>query len=272
MLRASAAGLLVGLACLATGCAVPADDADGAEVASEDAALAALEQRIGFDGAVLALDEAALARVDASAKRLEARGEGAEALEAHATRAVLVEARARPGAGASVGVRSLEGLYDTDLLRLNGQERALCKGARMACVRVLLAGLAARTASQGAYRDGNVGGRIDAFRHTSWNALMVRWTDARTAKAWADAHENGYPENRASRRARVLSDMDFFNNDVGRRLGARLPEEAGLAEITEAVRGSLEQGELRAIRYDLGDADGVLVSSQECSDRVRCGT
>lgn len=264
-------GLLLASA-LAFGCAAPGDDPTE-DVGSEDAALAALEQRIGFDGAVEALDEAALARVDASARRLETTGSEGATLEAHATRAVLVEARARGAGDASrVAPRSYGGLYDTDLLRLNGLERALCKGARLACVRVLLAGVAARTASQLAYDDGNVGGRIDAFRHTSWNALMVRWTDARTAKAWADAHENGYPENRTTRRNRVLSDMDFWNNDVGRRLGAALPAPAGLPDVTAAVRKSLELGELRAVRYDRGDADGVLVPTRQCSEAVRCGT
>lgn len=261
--RLAGFGLVVSM--LAWGCAPVEDDE---AVASDDAELTALEQAIGFDGAVARLDEAALVRVDAEAKTLEARRQDAGAIERAITRRVLVEARTRgasssPSKGSSsIGVRA----YDLDLLHLNGEESALCKSARIACVRVLIDGFRARGASQAEYRDGNSGGRIDAFRHTYWNALMVRSVGTEHAKAWADAHENGYPQNRASEGARLLSDMDFHNNAAGRTIG----EARGDAKLE--VRKALTSGVLRAVRYADGDDDvGVLVPTSECTDSVRCG-
>jgi hypothetical protein len=253
----------------AAGCA--ATDAEDEEVvASEEAALTALEQQIGFDGAVEKLDERALLRVDEEARSLESRGLDPGAVERAATRRVLVEARAR-GAG-GVGTRSLAplGVYDSDLLKLNGLERTLCKRARIACVRVLLAGVRARSASQAAYDDGNVGGRIDAFRHTYWNAAMVRSVGEAKAKEWADAHENGYPDNRATAANRILSDMDFHNNAEGRRIGLEL-RRASDDDVQDAVRDAIADGTLRAVRYDLGAKDGKLVPSSACTGAVRCG-
>jgi hypothetical protein len=246
-------------------CGLAACDAavEEEDVASDDAALAALEQEIGFDGAVSRLDETALGRVDDEATSLATRGVDPASLERTITRSVLREARARRAAP-SPGIAPRTA-YDIDLLQLNGEEQTLCRRARLVCVRVLLAGFRARGASQVEYDDGNVGGRIDAFRHTYWNALMASSVGVTHAKAWGDAHENGYPSNRATTANRILSDMDFHNNAQGRAIGA-----AG-GDAKAKVRAALETGSLRAVRYDLDEADGVLVPSNQCTAEVRCG-
>jgi hypothetical protein len=62
--------------------------------------------------------------------------------------------------------------------------------------------------------------------------------------------------------------MDFFNNDVGRTIGRAHEDDATRA----AVRKAIEAGDVRAVRYDLGDRDGKLVPSSQCSDTVHCGS
>jgi len=257
-MRVVALAAPVALAALA-GCAAPEEEE---ATATEDAALSALESAIGFDGAVLRLDERTLAGVDVEARGLEARGTPRAEIERAVSRRVLREARAR-GGSRDPGV-SLQSIYDWDLLQLNGAEQTLCGNARLVCVRVLLAGFSARGASHAAYADGNVGGRIDAFRHTYWNSLMAEAVGEEHARAWGDAHENGYPENRATAKARILSDMDFHNNAEGRRIGL-----AG-GDLHASVIAALEGGVLRAVRYDRG-TDGVLVPSSECTEEVVCG-
>ena len=245
--------------------------ANGDVVASDDAALRALENEIGFDGAIERLDEASLVSIDRDLHELEDRGEatGPE-IEQFATRKTLSAALKKQSGLKTNTLRTLD-VYDSDLFKLNGLEKALCKAHRIVCVRVAIAGFKARGSSQAAYRDGNVGGRIDCFRHTYWNASMTRSVGSEHAKAWGDAHENGYPENRATPKARLLSDMDFFNNDVGRKIG-EANEDSSDDETKDAVRDAITNGEVRAVRYDLGDRNGKLVPSSQCTDAVKCGS
>ena len=257
-------GALSALA-LVAGCASEVED----DAESDATQLSALETSIGFDGAMERLDEAALARVESEAAVREARGELPDSIERAASQRVLREAQTASTQARSSALQ-LRSAYDSDLVKMNGQEKALCKSARLVCVRVLLAGFRARGASQSAYRDGNVGGRIDAFRHTHWNALMVRAVGATHAKLWADAHENGYPDNRSTAANRVQSDMDFHNNAQGRLIGA-VPSRSD-ADTRQAVITALENGTLRAVRYDgAQDTVGRLVKSSECTDELPCG-
>jgi hypothetical protein len=265
-MRSFGPGLVASLSALAllAGCAVEPDD-DEAEATQ----LSALESSIGFDGAVERLDEAALSRVESEAATREARGDTPEAVERAASLRVLREAKSASVAPRFSELR-LQSAYDSDLVKMNGQEKALCKGARLVCVRVLLAGFRARGAAQAQYRDGNVGGRIDAFRHTYWNALMVRAVGATHAKLWADAHENGYADNRATPANRVQSDMDFHNNAQGRQIGS--VRSRSESDTRRAVVTALETGALRAVRYDNeSDQVGRLVKSSECTDAAPCG-
>jgi hypothetical protein len=138
--------------------------------------------------------------VEEAAATLERNGADPANVERASTRRVLLAARGR---ASGAGVRSWP--QTADRLKLNGQERALCKRARIVCVRVLLAGVRARVAAvaaQVAYRDGIVGGRSDAFRRTYWNACMVQSVGEQHAKAWGDAHECGSPKNQTTPGAR----------------------------------------------------------------------
>jgi hypothetical protein len=239
-------------------CAAPDE-----EVASEDAALAELRATLGFDGAIERLDTPTLARIESDVQARRSRGEPEAAIEMAVERRVLVEGSQRAVGGtrpASVGWPS----YDADLFQLNERERALCKSAKLVCVSVLLAAAKARVAAKVAYSDGDVGGRIDAFRHTYWNALMASSVGAAHAKAWGDAHEAGNPFDKGTKSDARLAEMDYFNNDRGRRLAVVIGDPVLLVAI------ALERGELRGIRYDRGDPDGVLVPTTECSD-ARCG-
>ncbi|MBX3229568.1 MAG: hypothetical protein KIT84_04475 [Labilithrix sp.] len=269
--RALAGGLLVALV---AGCAADGAGDDDDAIASDDAALSALEAEIGFDGAIERLDEAALEAIDRDARALEAEGVATSSIESLTTKKTLHAALRRgPVVKAGVKTKALRTLdvYDSDLFKLNELEKTLCRSHRIVCVRVALAAFKARGASQAAYRDGNVGGRIDAFRHTYWNAAMTRSVGEDHAKAWGDAHENGYPQNRATPKDRVLSDMDFFNNAVGREIG-REHANSSDGKTKQAVRDAIANGDVRAVRYDLGDRDGTLVPSSQCSDTVKCGT
>lgn len=266
--------LVLGLAVAAVGCAAPGENDDEEAVASGDDALTALEDEIGFDGAVAKLDIATLEAIDDASKTLEAAGHSEAELDRATTRTTLtavLKQRAETGRAKTSGLHIAFDLYDTDLFKLNGLEQKLCRAHRVVCVRVAIAAFKARGASQAEYRDGNVGGRIDCFRHTYWNAAMTRAVGADYAKQWGDAHENGYPENRATPKDRLLSDMDFFNNDVGRKIG-KTHAKSSDAETKRAVRAAIEDGDVRAVRYDLGDRNGTLVPSSQCSDTVRCGT
>jgi len=266
--------LILSLAAVACATSSTSEEDEDEAVASDDAALTAFENEVGFDGAIARLDEATLEKIDVESKAQEANGIDEATLDRTATKRVLTEAKKRPKPAttqtrAATGTRPqsirIQGVYDSDLFNLNSQEQALCKSARLKCVRVALAGLRARAASQSEYDDGNVGGRIDAFRHTYWNALMTESVGATHAKKWADAHENGYPDNRATAEARLLSDMDFFNNAEGRKIGDRE------GNSKDQVREALKTGQLKAIRYTASQPIGILVPSSECTATVLCG-
>lgn len=265
--------VVFGLAALALVAGCSAENADDEAVAKNDDALTALENEIGFDGAVSKLGIGELEAIDAESKTLEASGRGEAELDRAATRSTLtavLQQRAE-SAPKTAGLHVAFDLYDTDLFKLNAIEQKLCSAHRIVCVRVAIAAFKARGASQAEFHDGNVGGRIDCFRHTYWNASMTRAVGADYAKQWGDAHENGYPENRATPKDRVLSDMDFFNNDVGRKIGKLHANDSDDA-TKQAVRDAIASGDVRAVRYDLGDRNGKLVPSSQCSDTVHCGS
>lgn len=262
---------LLGLTLLALGCAT-SETADSEEpIASEDSALAALESEIGFDGAVDKLDVATLESVDAESRALEASGRSEQELDRTATRTTLrAVLKQRSDTTASPGLHVQFSLSDLERAKLNDLEQKLCRAHRIVCVRVALTVFKARSASVKAFPDGDVGGRIDCFRHTYWNAAMTRSVGADYAKDWADAHENGNPANQRSAKDRLLSQMDFFNNDVGRKIGKAHDDDSD-EETKAAVKKAVESGDVRAVRYDLGDPNGKLVPSSQCSDTVHCG-
>jgi RHS repeat-associated protein len=58
----------------------------------------------------------------------------------------------------------------------------------------------------------------DASRHCYWSCCMAQKIGVEEAKRFGDAHEN-FPNNDPCER-----DMDFYNNDVGRRVGSSSPK------------------------------------------------
>lgn len=110
----------------------------------------------------------------------------------------------------------------------------------------------------------------DAFRHTLWNASMVRRLGSReSAERWATAHED-VPNNPPVREA-----MDLFNNAQGREVAwsrrttkrvlwwqrSRFPDDPALRG---AVLDALRNGDLRVIEEVGGQRDphnGRLVPS-----------
>src|SRR4051812_20646511 len=137
-------GVVLGL--VLVGCAAdPGADEDVAM--TDDAALTALEDQIGFDGAVGRLDIADLEAIDAQATHLEANGASETAIDTAATRSTLRAALSAKGAKPQTLHPTFD-VYDSDLFKLNGLEQQLCKAHRIVCVRVAISAFKARGASQ----------------------------------------------------------------------------------------------------------------------------
>lgn len=67
------------------------------------------------------------------------------------------------------------------------------------------------------------GGRANAFKHALWNALMARALGYDAAKRYGDAHEAGNVTSRALYLGipeAEHSEMDLYNNEMGRRLAS----------------------------------------------------
>lgn len=247
-----------------TACAATSSAPDGDDDLSDDpASVAEAELRAGgIDRIVVRLSEEKLGSIVVRAERLEARGHAAEVVETFAVARAVEAARLSPDAPVGEGAD-----YLWDHVKLNEQERALCRSKKLACIKTLYVAHRAKSRSRELYADGENGGRRDAFRHSYWNARMVRASGAAWAKSFADAHEEGYPENLATAEARVLSEMDFFNNDVGRTYGARDSSDDALVA---ALEGAIARGDLRAVRF-VANAEPVLVGTDTCSPASPCG-
>lgn len=163
--------------------------------------------------------------------------------------------------------------------RISPEERRACdEEGRLNCYRYLRAGNDAQDAALIFFRDGANAGRQDAFKHTYWNALMAKKMGEASAKKFGDAHENGYPSNFSTPHRKLQTEMDFFNNDVGRKIGAAHPD-ASEAEIQTLVKEALASGQLRAVQYGPSMPDGILVETSICKagiddttpGKVRCG-
>lgn len=89
--------------------------------------------------------------------------------------------------------------------------------------------------------DGN-GGQIDAFRHAYWMARLTQEIGRRKAKRLGKAHEKGnYKAFKKSKYEdgaipdKISSDMDFFNNDVGIKIGKNTTVETTKNVVINAV-------------------------------------
>lgn len=88
-----------------------------------------------------------------------------------------------------------------------------------------------------------LGDKTDAFRHAVWCAIMARDIGVELAKAFSDAHENGYTEEEL---ALLVQDgntgyahkyMDLYNNEIGLSIGAG--EYKSDEQIVELVKRQL---------------------------------
>lgn len=105
----------------------------------------------------------------------------------------------------------------TDRLGIGPNQKAICfraPGNFISCVRTRRQSTFAGQRAQVWYGNGMYGGKIDAFRHSYWNALMVRENGETFAVDFAEAHELDNPTEPA-----LSQQMDRFNNTVGQNVG-----------------------------------------------------
>lgn len=247
---------------LVAACAADADEADDEEPSDDAASVAEAELRAGgIDQVVVRVTERDLESIVSRVERLEARGYATTVVETFAIARTL-EAAQRAPAAISEGAD-----YLWDHVKLNEQERALCRSKKLSCIKTLYVAHRAKSRSRELYADGENGGRRDAFRHSYWNARMVRAAGGEWAKAFADAHENGYPDNRKTAEGRALGDMDFFNNEVGRAHGARDSSDGALID---GLKSAIARGELKAVRFGANGAVEI-VATDTCTASTPCG-
>lgn len=98
------------------------------------------------------------------------------------------------------------------------------------------------------------GGQVDAFRHTFWMAFLTQRISWRKVYKLGLAHEKGnYLEYRHNKTEdgnvpdKISSDMDFWNNNIGIRIG-RANKKALKNELKNIVVASLISGEMRIIK------------------------
>ncbi len=97
----------------------------------------------------------------------------------------------------------------------------------------------------------------DAFRHTYWNALMVKYVGVDDAKTYADAHESGDDSQG------VDKEMDLFNNEKGRKYGLEYLDLSD-QEIAKKIIQHVSQGDCVQIFNDSpqGEAEyDILIES-----------
>ncbi|MGX8908221.1 cell wall-binding repeat-containing protein [Streptomyces netropsis] len=99
------------------------------------------------------------------------------------------------------------------------------------------------------------GGKRDAYRHCTWNAVMSLKMGAKTAKGFGDRHEKGpKPPNMSEATAQAHHRMDYFNNSWGRFFG-QYARDTNMThyEAIQQVKGwcllSVNDGSLHAMTY-----------------------
>ena len=97
--------------------------------------------------------------------------------------------------------------------------------------------------------NGNDRDVFNAFQHSFWNANLTTRIGAERAKVWADAHESGLPNNSDNNWA---TQMDFFNNHVGREIGQlwRDNQQGFGITLAQLVENWLNNGQMRYICFD----------------------
>lgn len=119
------------------------------------------------------------------------------------------------------------------------------------------------------------GGKLDAFKHTFWMALLSQKINHKKVNKLGKAHEKGnylgfkrgkMEDNNCS--DQVSSEMDLWNNAIGIRIGSA-NKNLEIKELEKLVLKSLHDGELMIIKKDnngnyLNTSDSVIKSENLC--------
>lgn len=136
----------------------------------------------------------------------------------------IIQDSAIPPAESSLGARGLDSsigpssvdyadYLPTNPDMLNAEERAVFNSDPvngLLCLAAAQNAQDAMTANWDKEQKGFHNDNADAFRHATWNALMVYHVGSSYAKSFADAHEYGTPDNPP-----LEFQMDMFNNALG---------------------------------------------------------
>ncbi|MEU9114476.1 putative T7SS-secreted protein [Streptomyces sp. NPDC048483] len=113
---------------------------------------------------------------------------------------------------------------------------------------------------------GELEGHADAFRHTYWNALMVRRFGSEWTEKYATAHEYTPDKDQAGR---VSEAMDLHNNEVGRNIAALHPD-ADDDELAELVAQAVRKGDVVVVDRNekLQRSDDVRPGETTHADKI----
>lgn len=115
---------------------------------------------------------------------------------------------------------NLTGINYADYLpvkgRLNAMEVAVFNSDPIKGVLALTNASDSESRTKSMYNGTFWGDNSDAYRHGTWNALMVHYVGEPYAKRFADAHEMGASNYNPSN---IDFDMDLRNNSIGRAIG-----------------------------------------------------
>ena len=117
------------------------------------------------------------------------------------------------------------------------------------------------------------GGKLDAFRHCYWMALLCMEMNWRKARKLGKAHERGNKRDfkKGALEEGYLPDkisitMDLWNNEVGIRIG-REDTSLSSAAVKENVIKAIQRGECKIIRRDVMgnflDCNGMILQENE---------
>ena len=100
------------------------------------------------------------------------------------------------------------------------------------------------------------GGKIDAFRHAYWMAILTKELGPARARWLGKAHEKknkkDFEKGRLEDGAvpdKVSKEMDLFNNEVGIEIGEEY-ENASNEQLKQIILEKLEEGEMLIIKKD----------------------
>ncbi|SHK02412.1 DUF6973 domain-containing protein [Paramaledivibacter caminithermalis] len=139
----------------------------------------------------------------------------------------------------------------TDKVALSDPEKEVFNSNPYYGLQALLAAQTAIDMSERRYSYGLHNGNGDAFRHSLWNCLMSSYTTVSYAKKFADAHEEGVPNEG------LESYMDIYNNKKGRDVYVdnksridRAPTYARTGLIIDLIQEAVDGGNMRRFAGD----------------------